>query len=90
MCDFEGASSFGQEFPGEYLEFEVSGFEPDLVSNFPGFETGEGLFLHALLCKFVGSFGFLPCILNLVELLLESWKEGSSKRWIGLWFVSHD
>ena len=50
----------------------------------------EGLFSHALLYQFVGSFSFLPCILNLVESLFKSWKEGSSKGWIGLWFISHD
>ena len=33
---------FGQEFPGGYLELKVSGFELDLVSDFPGFEVREG------------------------------------------------
>ena len=49
----------------------------------------EGLFLHVLLDKFVGCFSFLPCFLNLIELLLESWKEGSSKEWVGPGFISH-
>ena len=89
MCDFKGAGLFSQEFPGGYLELEISGFKPDLVSDFPGFEV-RGLFLHMLLCKFVGSFGFLLCVLNLVESLLKSWKEGSSEEWVGLWFMFHD
>ena len=90
MGDFEGAGLFGQEFPRGYLEFEVSDFQPDFVSNFSGFEAREGLFSHVLLHQFVGSFGFLPYILNLIESLLESWKEGFSKGWVGLWFISHD
>ena len=40
---------------------------------------GEGSFLHVLLGKFVGCFGFLLYILNQVELLHKSWKEDSSK-----------
>ena len=72
------------------MKFEVFDFEPDLISNFPGFEVIEGLFSHALLCQFVGGFGFLPCIFNLVESLLKSWKEGSSKRWVGSWFIPHN
>ena len=72
MSDFEGASSLGQEFPRRYLELEVSGFMPDFVSNFPGFEAREGLLSYVFLCQFVGGFSFLPCILNLVELLLKS------------------
>ena len=90
MSDFKGASSFGQELPRGYLEFEVSGFKPDFVSNFPGFEAREGSFSHALLCQFVSGFGFLPCIFDLIELLLRSWKEGLSEEWVGLWFVSHN
>ena len=72
MHDFKGASLFVGEFPRWYLEFEISNLEPDFISNFPRFEAGEGLFLHVLLGKFVGKFGFLPCILNLVELLFKS------------------
>ena len=72
MCNLKGASVFGQEFPGGYLELKVSGFELDLVSDFPGFEVREGSFLHLLLYEFVGGFSFLPCILNLVESLVES------------------
>ena len=45
---------------------------------------------NMLLCQFVGSFSFLLYILNLIELLLESWKEGLSKGWIGSWFISHN
>ena len=90
MCDLKGASAFGREFPGWYLKFEVSGLKPDFVLNFPGFEVGNGPFLHSFLCKFVGGFGFLLCILNLIKLLLESWKEGSSKGWVGPGFISHD
>ena len=90
MSDFKGASSFGQELPRGYLEFEVSGFKPDFVSNFSGFEAREGSLSHMLLCQFVGSFGFLLCILNLIESLLQSWKEGLSERWVGLWFISHN
>ena len=71
MCDFKGASSFGREFPGGYLEFEISGFEPDFISNFSRFEVSEGLFLHALMSEFVGGFSFLSCVLNLVESLLK-------------------
>ena len=81
---------FGQEFPRGYLEFEVSGFKPDFVSNFPGFDVREGSLSHALLCQFVGGFSFFLCVLNLIELLLESWKEGLSEGWIGSWFISHD
>ena len=51
----------------------------DLISDFLKFEAGESLSFHVLLCELMGSFGFLPCILNLVELLLKSWKEGSSE-----------
>ena len=90
MSDFKGADLLGQEFSRRYLELEVSGFEPDFVSNFPGFELREGSLSHALLCQFVGSFGFLPCVLNLVESLFKSWKEGLFKGWIGSWFISHD
>ena len=90
MCDFKGAGSFDKEFPGGYLKLKVSGFEPYLVSDFPGFEVGEGSFLHSLLCEFVGSFGFLLCVLNLIESLLKSWKEGSSEGWVELWFISHN
>ena len=63
---------FGRDFSGWYLEFEISGLEPDFVPNFLGFEVEEGPFLYALLGKFVGCFGFLLCILNQIELLLES------------------
>ena len=90
MSDFERASLLGQEFPRRYLELEVSDFEPDFVSNFLGLEAREGLLSHVLLCQFVGGFSFLPCVLNLVESLLKSWKEGSFKGWVGLWFISHD
>ena len=82
MGDFKGVGLFCREFLGRYLEFEVSCFKPDFVSDFPGFEAREGSFLHALLCQFVGSLGLLPCILNLVELLLESQKEGLSEGWV--------
>ena len=72
------------------MELEVSGFEPDLIFDFPGFEVREGLFLYMSSCEFVGSFSFLLYVLNLVESLLKSWKEGSSEEWVGLWFISHD
>ena len=90
LSDFKRAGSLGWEFPRRYLKLEVSGFEPDFVSNFPGFEAREGSLSHALLCQFVGGFSFLLYILNLVESLLESWKEGLSEEWVGLWFISHD
>ena len=67
MCDFKGAGAFGREFSGWYLEFKVSGFEPDFVSDFPGFEVREGSFLHVLLGKFMGGFSFLLSILNLLS-----------------------
>ena len=35
LGDFKGASLFCQEFPRRYLEFEVSCFKPDFVSDFP-------------------------------------------------------
>ena len=44
--------------------------------------------LYSTFHKFMGSFGFLPCILNLVELLLNSWKKGLSEGWVGSWFIS--
>ena len=90
LCNFEGACLFGRKFSGEYLKLEISAFKPDLVINFPGFEVEEGLFFHLLLCEFVSGLHFLSCVLNLVQLLLESWKRGSSKRWVGSGFVSHD
>ena len=61
------------------MKLKVSGLKPDFVFDFPGFDMREGSFLHLLLYKFVGSFGFFLYVLNLVESLLESWKEGSSK-----------
>ena len=90
MHNFKGANLFGGDFPSWYLELEISGLKPDFVSNFPGFEVEKGLFLHVLLGEFVGSFGFLLCILNLIELLLESWKEGSSEGWIRSEFISYN
>ena len=90
MSDFKETCLFGREFPRGYLEFEVSGFKPNFVSNFPGFEVREGSLSYMLLCQFVGSFSFLLYILNLIELLLESWKEGLSKGWVGSWFISHN
>ena len=64
------------------MELEVSGFEPDFVFNFPGFEVREGLFSHVLLCQFVGSFGLRLCGFDLVESLLKNWKKGLSEGWV--------
>ena len=55
---FEGTGSFHLEFLWS-VHVEVGGFEPDLVSYFPGSKLGGYPLFHLLLGHFVGSLGII-------------------------------
>ena len=60
MFYFEWSFSFGSEFPRFVVEFKVLVIEPDLISDFPGGETGVYAVLHKKGGLFVGGDGFFP------------------------------
>ena len=60
MFYFEGSFSFRSEFPRLIVEFKVLVIEPNLISNFPGGETGVYVVFHKKGGFFMGGDGFFP------------------------------
>ena len=60
MFYFERSFSFRGEFPRFVVEFEVLVIEPNLISDFPGGESGVYAVFHKKDGFFMGSDGFFP------------------------------
>ena len=60
MFYFEWPFPFWCEFSRFVREFEVFVIEPDLISDFPGSETGVNAVLHQKGGFFMGGDGFFP------------------------------
>ena len=90
FCDFEGSFSFGGKFGVDHIPFEVSGFEPYLVSNNERGEFGLNSTFHSLSGEFVCCRSFISCFGEFVELFFHSREVG----FVGdvgecLWFIAH-
>ena len=60
MFYFERSFPFWGEFLRFVVEFKVFVIEPDLISNFPGGETGVYAVFHKKGGFFMGGDGFFP------------------------------
>ena len=80
--------SFGGKFPGGGVQSKMGGFEPDLISNFPGVEVAGSSRGYEFSGGVMGRKSFLSGFVQFGQSFLKGQEEGLSQSGVRAGFIT--
>ena len=80
--------SFGGKFPGRVMQSKMSGFKPDLISNFPGVEVTGSSGSHEFLGRVMGCKSLFLGFVKFGQSFLKGREEGLSQSGVRAGFIA--
>ena len=66
----------------------MSGFKPDLISDFPGVEAAGSSGSHEFSGRVMGCESFFSSFIKFGQSFLKGGEEGLSQSWVRAWFIA--